>query len=181
MCILQAEWKYWCFFHTEKSLCLQTKVLDQNHPLWISSNKKHHAKGCRFLIFSRSLFPELITRGVFWSKCAFYRQNGKTDAFFTPKKVYAHKRRLWTKTTPFGLVRVKNIMQKGVDFKIFDHSHFLEPIPRGWFGLNLDFTGKMETWLQVFPKIHKCSSLGTKSIWCFITDHHRNLALKSIW
>ena len=167
MWILQADSKKNDIFLHLKSLCLQKKALNQKHPLWISSSKKHnskmcgflifqhshflktiprrfgvhvhcidriekayiflnrknsmltkesfgpkpfpldqfeknHAKRCRFLIFVTQSFPRTNSKGVFWSKCAFYRQNGKTDVFFIPKKL----RMFWTKPPPCRLARV---------------------------------------------------------------------------
>ena len=117
------------FLHRKKTLCLQKKTLDQNHPLCIGPNKKHHAERSSFSDFSAQS-SQTNSKGMFWCECAFYRQNGKAYLFYT-KKLYAYKRRVWTKTTTFGSVRIKIITPKGADFKIFQHSYFLQLSPPG--------------------------------------------------
>ena len=55
----------------------------------------------------------------------------------------AYKRRLWTKTSLFGLVRIKKHHAERSSFSDFLQSYFLELIPRACLGANVHFTGRM--------------------------------------
>ena len=70
-------------FYIEKNLSLQKKALDQKHLLWISLNKKHHAKGVDFQIFLHSHFLVLIPRGCFDLNVHFTGRMEKLLLFYT--------------------------------------------------------------------------------------------------